>query len=615
MTISLGTLLVIKCTFIILDKSEWEIFMNKKMCVLLTLIMVAALALAGCNSEINNDAVAGFDDGGSGGSNYWIDSQKGDSSNANITAGTEVKVSYSDFDETSTWEGDCCKITFNGSNVDVSGNGAEVSNGNCAAVKITSAGTYIIEGKSDNGQIYVEAGENQVHLVLNGVTLHCENSAPIYVNNGKKTVITLADNSINTLTDSADYEYSVTEKDEETGETKGEPNAALFSKKALTINGNGTLNVTSAFNNGIGSKDELKIMSGIINVKAVNNAIRGNDCVIVKGGDVNVESTAGDGIKSTKEDNKEKGFVYIEGGKVNIKSKEDALQAVNLLAITGGNLSISAGDDGMHCDNIIAIDGGEINISKSYEGIEGKVINITGGKTYVKASDDGLNGTAGSSSSGSNDRFGGGMGGGSMQYQSGTAVNISGGYLYVDAGGDGLDSNGDLNISGGTTIVNGPTNGGNGALDTNGTILLSGGFLVAAGSNGMAEYPSGTSTQNVIVVTLQQSQNAGSLLRIVDENGADLLNFAPAKTYASVVFSSPDIKSGSTYKAYVGGTYSGGESVDGLNANGSYNGGSEAGNVTVSQIISFIGSGGMGGGMNPGNMGGGGKPDKKPGRW
>lgn len=590
--------------------------------------IVLLLCATSCNSEINDNAAPGSDKGGSGGINYWNSSEIGKENLQEATAGTNINVTYSGFDEDTSVTNEACQIKFDGNNADISGAGAEIIKGECVTVKIAEAGTYVVSGSTDNGQLYVEAGENQVHLVLNGAVINCKKSAPIYVNNGKKTVITLAENTVNTLTDEENYEYSVTEVDETTGETTGEPNAALFSKKALTINGKGTLNVTTNFNNGIGCKDELKIISGKVNVTAVNNAIRGNDCVVIKDGEINAISKSGDGIKSTKENNDQKGYVYVDGGNVNVTAYEDGLQAVTLLAVAGGEVSISADDDGMHCDKILAISGGTINITKSYEGIEATVINISGGKTYVKASDDGLNATVGNNTSNSNERFGGfGGGGGSMQYQEACQVNISGGYLYVDASGDGLDSNGDLTISGGVAIVNGPTNGGNGSLDANGTIYANGGFLAAAGSNGMAEYPTGTSTQNVIIITFNGMQQAETIIRIVDENGADLLNFAPSKMFGSVIFSSPDIKSGSTYTVYTGGEYSGGDKSDGLMANGSYSGGNIEGEVSVSQILSYIGESGMGSGfgggrnpgmkpdMGPGEMGGGQRPDKKPGRW
>ena len=588
-------------------------------------LLLALFLFAGCSNikdNINQEAATGDNEGGSGGSNYWKDSeesnQEENTQKENVEI-SDIKVSYSDFDKEISADSAQCKIVFKSDKAEIDGSGAEVLQGDCVVVKITASGKYVISGETDNGQIYVEAGENQVHLILNGVSIHCEKSAPIYLNNGKKTVITLVDNTVNKLTDSSTYEYSVKETDETTGETKYEPNAALFSKKALTINGNGYLEVLSKNNNGIGCKDELKIMSGKINVQAVNNAIRGNDFVVIKDGEITATSEKGDGIKSTKENNSEKGFVHIEGGVVNVNAYEDALQAVTMLAVKGGKVTLSAGDDGMHCDNTLTIAGGEVDILKSYEGIEATVINITGGKTHLKASDDGLNATVGSTSNAKNenDRFGGGMfgggGGGGMQYQSSCQVNISGGYIYVDAQGDGLDSNGDLTISGGTAIVNGPTNGGNGALDANGTILANGGFLVAVGNSGMAEQPAGTSKQNVIVITLSSMQQAGSVIRIQEDSGADLLNFAGAKTYNSIVFSSPDIKSGSTYTVYTGGEYSGGEESDGLMANGTFSGGTSAGSVTVSQIISNIGNGG--GGFGGGGFGGGPKPDKRPGRW
>ena len=600
----------------------------KKTYGILAFLVVLFICATSCNSETNNNAAPGSDKGGSGGSNYWNSSEIGKENLQEATAGTNINVTYSGFDEDTSVTNEACQIKFDGNNADISGAGAEIIKGECVTVKIAEAGTYVVSGSTDNGQLYVEAGENQVHLVLNGAVINCKKSAPIYVNNGKKTVITLAENTVNTLTDEENYEYSVTEVDETTGETTGEPNAALFSKKALTINGKGTLNVTTNFNNGIGCKDELKIISGKVNVTAVNNAIRGNDCVVIKDGEINAISKSGDGIKSTKENNDQKGYVYVVGGNVNVTAYEDGLQAVTLLAVAGGDVSISAGDDGMHCDKILAISGGTINITKSYEGIEATVINISGGKTYVKASDDGLNATVGNNTSNSNERFGGfGGGGGSMQYQEACQVNISGGYLYVDAGGDGFDSNGDLTISGGVAIVNGPTNGGNGSLDANGTIYANGGFLAAAGSNGMAEYPTGTSTQNVIIITFNGMQQAETIIRIVDENGADLLNFAPSKTFGSVIFSSPDIKSGSTYTVYTGGEYSGGDKSDGLMANGSYSGGNIEGEVSVSQILSYIGESGMGGGfgggrnpgmkpdMGSGEIGEGQRPDKKPGRW
>ena len=105
-------------------------------------------------------------------------------------------------------------------------------------------------------------------------------------------------------------------------------------------------------------------------------------------------------------------------------------------------------------------------------------------------------------------------------------------------------------MKGGTAIVNGPTNNGNGPLDYNTTFEATGGVLVAAGSSGMAQAPSSESTQNSIKVTLS-SQTANTLVRIENEDGEEIVTFAPSKQYSSFVVSSAKIKTGATYKVYV----------------------------------------------------------------
>ncbi len=581
----------------------------------MAILSMIALMLTGCNhSEGNNQAAEGTNTGGSGGSNYWINES---GSSVNVAEDINLHVDYSDFDTLETWDDSACTITLNGSSASISGSGASVMNAGFCTVKITEGGTYVISGTLENGQIYVEAGENQVHLILNGVTIMCKTSAPIYLNNGKKTVLTLAEGSENILIDGTEYTDMVTETDEETGEVTGEPNAVLFSKKALTINGGGMLSITGNFNNGITCKDDFKAMNGNITISAKNHGIRGNDSVVVKDGAIHITTSEGDGVKSTKEGNPEKGYVYVEGGTISIAAGDDGIQASTAISVTGGTISIAAGDDAMHADGTLTIGGGTVEISECYEGLEGLVVNVAGGRIHLNAEDDGLNASAGSTADGTEKKRGigdfGGFGGfgegGGMQYESSCQINISGGYLYVEAGGDGIDSNGDLTINGGSVIVNGPANDGNGALDANGAILVNGGFLVAVGSSGMAEYPEGTSAQNVIITTFSQRQQAGTLVRVIDGEENDLLTFTPSKTYNSVIFSSPDIRSGMEYTVYSGGSYSNGTESDGLMAGGTYTGGTSYGSVTVSTILSYVGTiGGNMGGGRPGGMGGGERP-------
>jgi len=89
---------------------------------------------------------------------------------------------------------------------------------------------------------------------LSGVDLRNSTSAPVYIANAKKTVIVLADNTENFITDGASYRFENPAEDE--------PNAAFFSKGDLTIYGNGSLTVNGNYNDGIASKDGLLIASG-----------------------------------------------------------------------------------------------------------------------------------------------------------------------------------------------------------------------------------------------------------------------------------------------------------------------------------------------------------------
>jgi hypothetical protein len=82
-------------------------------------------------------------------------------------------------------------IEFDGSTVSVSGSGAEAAG---TTVTISDAGTYVLTGTLTDGQIIVDAGKDDtVRLVLNGVSLSCSTSAPIYCVKAGTLVLTLAD--------------------------------------------------------------------------------------------------------------------------------------------------------------------------------------------------------------------------------------------------------------------------------------------------------------------------------------------------------------------------------------------------------------------------------------
>jgi uncharacterized membrane protein YhiD involved in acid resistance len=573
-----------------------------------------------------------------------------------------VSVEYDREDLEATASGAATtSIELAGDLITIEGTGATA---NGSVLTITSAGTYSISGTLNDGQIVVDTqDEETVTLVLDGVELTCSTSAPIYVSNAEKTVITLADGTENTVTDGTSYVFEDAESDE--------PNAAIFSKDDLTINGSGSLTVNATYNNGIASKDDLKITGGTITVNAVNDGIKGRDSIAIKDGTITVNA-GGDGLQSNYDEDAEKGFVVIEGGTLSITAGLDGIQAETSLAVSGGEIDIvtaggsvdsgsggawggrgmegnankttesakglkagtdltivdgviqvdsldaaihsngsitidggelliASGDDGIHADSALTINGGNLNITQSYEGLESAVITINDGTIHLVASDDGIN-----ASSGSGDTAFGGQpmpGQGPGGFESGdNSLAINGGYIAVDANGDGIDANGPIEMTAGTVIVNGPTNDGNGPLDYLGTFNISGGTLVAVGSSGMAEAPSTTSTQYSVMYNFASPQAAGTVVHIETESGQEVLTFVPTKEYQSVVLSSPELENGVTYVVYSGGN-SNGTAVDGVYSGGAYTAGTQVASFTISSMVT-------GGGATMGGFPG--RPGRRP---
>lgn len=226
------------------------------------------------------------------------------------------------------------------------------------------------------------------------------------------------------------------------------------------------------------------------------------------------------------------------------------------VAINGGSFEIASGDDAVHADGNVSITGGEILITRSYEGIEGLSIDISGGNVSIVSDDDGLNSAAG------NDGSGFGWNGGMFESTEGVYINISGGMIRINASGDGIDSNGDLTVSGGTTYVFGPTDNWNGAIDYNGSGVISGGVIVALGPSGMSQSFGNSSTQGVISVTVNGGA-AGSVISLYDENGTLMISLESEKTYSSVLISCPGIDEGGSYVLNAG-TYSTEITMNGL---------------------------------------------------
>ncbi|MPM71192.1 hypothetical protein SDC9_118155 [bioreactor metagenome] len=218
--------------------------------------------------------------------------------------------------------------------------------------------------------------------------------------------------------------------------------------------------------------------------------------------------------------------LVISGGTFTVSSTDDALHANGDVTVNGGTFTIQTGDDGIHADGTVKITAGTITIKNSYEAIEGKNITVEGGKISMTASDDGFN---------VNDASG--------------VLTINGGEVYIDADGDGMDSNGTIKMTGGTVYMDGPTNDGNGPIDYDKDFSITGGTLIAAGSSGMAQSPE-SGTHASILMYFTSSQAAQSTVTLKDSSGNVIATYTPSKQYASIVISTPKLKTGTTYTVY-----------------------------------------------------------------
>ena len=282
---------------------------------LLCIALCACMALNGCSSTSLPDDTL---------------SSEQEEMDDSVSSSEDSAYTYSDYELDDSFDRQsAASITLSGSTAQSNGSGVSINN---ATVTISKEGCYLISGELEDGQIIVDAGDSdKVQLVLDKASIHCSTGSAILVRNADKVKVTLAADSENELSDGTEYQ---TDDDN--------PDAALFSKDDLVINGSGSLTVQGNYKHGIAGNDDLVITGGRLTVNSLSHALRGKDSVAILDGTF-VLTSQKDGIQASNTEDSTKGWVQIDGGNFTIQSSGDGIQAETNLSIYDGSFTITSG--------------------------------------------------------------------------------------------------------------------------------------------------------------------------------------------------------------------------------------------------------------------------------
>lgn len=444
--------------------------------------------------------------------------------------------------------------------------GATYSNN---VLTIKAAGTYILTGTL-NGSVQVDKGvEGTVRIVLAGATVKTTDSqtsaAILFKQSDDLRILTVADGTVNEVSDSV-------------GDTEAEGDGAAIQakKSSLTINGSGTLKISAIGEDasGIKVKNELTILSAVLEVTAVKNGVKAGSLLEIKGATLTV-AAGNDGIKTDLEPETEEeatayaadskaGYLYIEHSSLTITAGDDGIVANGCLYIANGDEDVitvttnggapqtvterssdAAAGKAIKVSGIVLEDeeGNEKLYAASYQ--ENYAIVITGGTFRLNSNDDAIHSKGNVLIAGGNLTIASGddaihaeyltkIEGGTITVTKGcegiegAAVEITGGTISIKVNDDGVNAaNSDLKnynnyvlITGGDLTVDCSGDG----LDSNGKLLISGGnvkvYGPVNGGNSALDGESGTTISGgTVIATCRESMDPiGSTQYMVTAN-------------------------------------------------------------------------------------------------
>lgn len=229
--------------------------------------------------------------------------------------------------ETDYEESGSVMIQLNGDTATASSDSVQISG---TDITITEEADYIISGTLDDGRIIVNAPDTaKLRLVLNGVTINSETSAPLYIFEADKVFVTLADGTENILSNGGTF-------------TVASGDDAFHGEETLTVTA-GTIDITESYE-GLEALD-IRVEGGDITLVASDdglNAAGGTDSSGTTGGrdgrfgggpGGNGGGTGGNGGGMSSSSD---GSIVISGGSLQINASCDGIDANGSVTISGG---------------------------------------------------------------------------------------------------------------------------------------------------------------------------------------------------------------------------------------------------------------------------------------
>lgn len=314
-------------------------FMKKYISIFLMISLICS-TLAGCtNKDKGNDSsssstanemqITDSAEASSDAVSSDSDNSKTDSSDTEISRNNEEMFTARDknaeYDISSA-----VTIQLSGTSADASSDSVKISG---STIQISEEATYIISGTLEDGMIVVNAPNTaKLQIVLNGANITNSTSAPLYIKEADKVVVTLAENTENVLANGGSF----------TAIDDNNIDGTIFSKQDLTFNGTGKLTITAPAGHGIVCKDDLVFTGGTYTINSSSHAIDANNSIR----SMNTTITADSGKDCIHAENIEDaslGYVYISSGNYNFESEGDGISAGSYLQIDCGNFEITAG--------------------------------------------------------------------------------------------------------------------------------------------------------------------------------------------------------------------------------------------------------------------------------